>query len=180
MSSSGRDAIVTTPDELRARAIAALAADTLRAGLELKFRAVGTSMIPAIWPGDVLTVQPASVAFPKVGAIALTLARGSLRAHRVVEHRGTAVARSIRTRGDALSMCDPEAPSAEVLGTVVARNGRHFERGLQARGSLIEVLNRVSSYAPVRWLRLKCCALRLRASASGSSWRPSTRHRQVA
>jgi hypothetical protein len=171
---------VTTPNELRASTIAALAADTLRAGIEIKFRAVGTSMIPAIWPGDVLTVHPASSALPKVGAIALALAQGRLQAHRVIEHRGTAGARTIRTRGDALLVCDPEAPVAEVLGTVVARNSRPFERGVLARGALSELLNRICGYAPLRWLRLRYCALRLRASASESSWRPSTRHRQVA
>lgn len=145
-----------TLDQPRSTAIATIVADTLRSGSEVKFRAVGTSMIPAIWPGDVLAIKPSNGALPEVGTLPLTLSDGLLRVHRVIEQ--STMTQSIKTRGDALSSLDPVVLAGEVLGTVVSRNGRSLHQPSGAR----EHLNRLSGKPPLRWLRLKYRMLRLR------------------
>jgi hypothetical protein len=157
------------PDKLRTAALAALTAETLRAGAAVRFRAVGTSMIPAIWPGDVLAIKPLNGWLPEVGAIALTFTQGRLRAHRVVERSAGGAAGWLTTRGDALSSSDPTAQAVEILGVVIARN----DRPLAASHGMRALINRASCRSPLRWLRLKYSALRLRAFVPGPNWRSS-------
>jgi hypothetical protein len=81
-------------------------------------------MLPAIWPGDLLTVAPATKGKPAPGDVALILRDGSWLVHRVVERRMHGDAVALLTRGDALDRSDPATPSAAILGVVIARNGR--------------------------------------------------------
>ena len=66
-----------------------LAAETLRSFGQLRLRVNGASMLPAVWPGDILTItrDAASPALP--GDIVLFGRKGRLVAHRVVEVRNT-------------------------------------------------------------------------------------------
>ncbi|MGH7880775.1 MAG: S24/S26 family peptidase, partial [Candidatus Binataceae bacterium] len=137
----------------RDQAIGELVAEALRAGREVKFRALGSSMIPAVWPGDVLTARPVNTAFPRIGEIALTMSDRGLRAHRVVERRESGQPIVIVTRGDALPASDPIGPASAVLGTIVARNGRPLGSG--SRNPLPSLASRIAGCAPLRWLRLK-------------------------
>lgn len=111
-------------DAARIGAICELLAEALRRGRTVRIRAQGTSMMPALWPGDVLTVAPATNAALAPGAIALTVAGDRLLAHRVTHRIESDGAVSVITRGDALEAIDPPVPAARVLGIVVARNGR--------------------------------------------------------
>ena len=162
----GDKAVVTPPSvtagRVRDETLGLLVAEALRAGREVKFRAIGSSMIPAIWPGDILIAQSAACSFPEPGEVALILNDRGLRAHRIIENREVSQARSIITRGDALAECDAIVPASAVLGRVVSRNGRWLGRDAPASGFFATV-SRMARCVPIRWFRLKIRALRLRA-----------------
>jgi signal peptidase I len=92
-----------------------LIVEALRAGHETRIRVTGTSMIPAIWPGDVLKVSPSTEPPIAKGNIVLSIRGGRLFAHRVVGRVGA----QLITRGDAVNDCDPPVSAAELLGVVV-------------------------------------------------------------
>jgi hypothetical protein len=104
------------------RMVADLYAQALRQGRHVKLRVAGTSMLPAIWPGDTLTVAPLSQSLPAIGEVALQLFDSHLCAHRVVRHIELGCVAGVVTQGDALDAEDPLG--GELLGTVVARNAR--------------------------------------------------------
>src|ERR1700730_7034104 len=83
-------------------------------------------MAPAIWPGDLLTVRPAGEESLAIGQVALTLSGGVMRAHRVVAQGGQTDATEFVTKGDTLDTRDAAVGRAQILGTVVARNGKPF------------------------------------------------------
>jgi len=144
----------------RTSAISELLVEALRAGNAIRIRVNGTSMLPAIWPGDVLTVVPATDAAPAPGDVALTAGHGRLLAHRVIERseRGGAVA--LVTRGDALASADPVAQAGEILGTVVARNGQPVGAAHAARTRLRDnFAGLVARSAPLLALTLKLRAI---------------------
>jgi len=91
-----------------------LVADALRAGAETRVRVMGTSMLPALWPGDVLVIR-GRTAPPSPHDIVLFLRYGRLFAHRVVRTTES----ELVTRGDALTDRDPPLRASEVLGVVV-------------------------------------------------------------
>ena len=91
-----------------------LVADALRAGAETRVRVMGTSMLPALWPGDILVIRGGAPA-PTCGDIVLFLRWRRLFAHRVVR----ATQSQLITRGDALRRRDPPVPPSDVLGVVV-------------------------------------------------------------
>ena len=62
-----------------------LAAEVLRSWGRLRLRATGASMLPAVWPGDVLSVRSQGVVEALPGDIVLFGREGRLVAHRVVE-----------------------------------------------------------------------------------------------
>ena len=99
-----------------------LAADLVRRFGEVQFRVTGTSMLPAVWPGDFLTVRRRSVSQLQPGRIVLCYRDQGFVAHRVVGKRGDCLI----TRGDRLPCQDRPFHAEEVLGEVVtvARRGR--------------------------------------------------------
>jgi signal peptidase len=90
-----------------------LVAEALRAGAEIHVRVMGTSMLPALWPGDILIVRGGLPVTP--GEVVLFMRDRRLFAHRVVRHRGG----DLITRGDALPHCDPPVQISELLGVMV-------------------------------------------------------------
>ncbi len=91
-----------------------LIAEALRAGGEAHVRVMGTSMLPALWPGDILIIRSRATA-PSTGEIVLFLRYGRLFAHRVVRTMES----ELITRGDALPDRDPPVHLSELLGVVV-------------------------------------------------------------
>jgi hypothetical protein len=147
---------VTEP--VRSIAIGELLLASLRAGHAIRIRANGTSMLPAIWPGDVLTLAPSTTAAP--GDVALTLRDGRWLAHRVIERRVEGEAVTLITRGDALDRADPVAASTEVLGIVVARNGRSLQLApTECPRRLMKLAGWVVRSTPLLALTLKLRAL---------------------
>jgi hypothetical protein len=99
-----------------------LATEVLRRFGEVRLRVIGSSMLPAVQPGDVLTIRQCVMSAVECGAIVLFTRDGRLFAHRVVARRNT----HLVTRGDALDGQDPPIRPDQLLGQVVAvtRNGR--------------------------------------------------------
>jgi signal peptidase I len=91
-----------------------LIAEALRLGRSVRIRVTGTSMLPAIWPGDIIAVAHSQMT--SVGDVVLFMRNGRLFAHRVVRRD----AAQFVTRGDAVMDCDPPLPLAQVLGRVTA------------------------------------------------------------
>lgn len=103
-----------------------LAAEVLRSRGTVRLRALGTSMLPAIWPGDALSIesQPPEQMVP--GDIVLVLRGSRFFVHRLIEKRNGQDGSRWITRGDALPHSDPPATAAELLGKIssIARGSK--------------------------------------------------------
>jgi signal peptidase I len=106
-----------------------LAEEVLRHSGRLVLPASGGSMVPAIWPGDRLVVEPASSSNVAPGDIVLFSNEYRFVAHRVVEKNGDADKGRVLTRGDAMAIADAPIRSGEILGKVsfIVRNGKCIE-----------------------------------------------------
>jgi signal peptidase len=96
-----------------------------RRGLQ-QLVAGGLSMLPAVWPGDRLTIRSASIADLGTGDIAAWRTGDRIVVHRVVRAIDLPSGRRLVTRGDAMP-CEDEPVSADaLLGRVVevSRGGR--------------------------------------------------------
>ena len=99
----------------------AQATQALAAFGQLKLRLTGTSMLPALRPGDVVefhSFQPSEAA---TGEIVLFRRDGALVAHRVVG----CTADSLITQGDSLGALDEAVAHADVLGRGVGLTRRN-------------------------------------------------------
>lgn len=106
-----------------------LAAQVLRSTGEIRFVAHGASMVPAIFPGDVLLARHRAIGSTRCGDVALWSRDGRFCAHRVVQRVKTEKENAIVTRGDALQDQDPAIGSEEFLGQVhaIVRRGRQID-----------------------------------------------------
>jgi len=139
----------------RAGVASALAVETLARTGRLRFRANGTSMLPALRPGDELEIV----------ALASELVPGDIvlwrRSERLFVHRVVAIDEAhVRTQGDALLHADPLVPAAEILGRLESyerRGRRRSARRPQAWGRCLGWIMRRSDAATrvfLRWHRL--------------------------
>jgi signal peptidase I len=125
-----------------------LAEEVVRAFGEIRLRVFGTSMAPAMLPGDLVTIQRAGLAEISAGEVVLFLKDGRLFVHRVVGHEVIAPAtnsnKEVRliTRGDRLLQNDPPVSSQELLGRVVwvERDDRRIELAREPNGALARLL----------------------------------------
>jgi signal peptidase len=101
-----------------------LVADVARAFGEVRLKVTGASMVPAVWPGDILVVKRLNNDELQPGQIVLCLREGGLMAHRMIRRTGD----RLITRGDSLLHSDPPVHGSEVVGPVtsILRNGRHI------------------------------------------------------
>jgi len=95
----------------------------------LRLRVTGCSMLPSVWPGDVLLARRLHIAKISKGDIVLFNREGRLVAHRMVSTIGGPEDPRLITRGDAQLEPDPPVTAAELLGKVVSilRAGKWFE-----------------------------------------------------
>jgi len=141
--------VLETPFGASSASVAA--ADSIRSNGSVSIRAAGSSMIPSIWPGEILLVRRVAIAEVCPGEVVLAERGGKLFAHRVVEVRGEGSGARIVTQGDALAASDPEISEAELLGRVaaIARGGEWREPkthlGMGAR--ILRAIVRRSSFA---------------------------------
>ena len=103
-----------------------LAADVLHHFGEVHFVAQGSSMIPSIYPGDLLTVRSESIADARCGEIVLFLLSGRFFVHRVMRKWPERNRIVFATRGDALTQEDPSVDGSQLLGRVtsIVRHGK--------------------------------------------------------
>jgi phage repressor protein C with HTH and peptisase S24 domain len=117
-----------------------LAAEVLQSYRELRLRVTGPSMLPAIWPGDILSIHPCGVAEAGLGDILLFTRDGRLFAHRVVSRSGECLV----TRGDGVPDLDPPVKPGELIGRVfeIVRGRKRLrpKRKLSLGGRIAAVL----------------------------------------
>jgi len=106
--------------EERAAVEMALAEEVLRSYGRLRIVARGSSMVPSIFPGDVLVVKRDPLARLRPGQIVLASREGRFFAHRVVRLTALGGKPRVITRGDALRQNDPAFQQEEILGRVTA------------------------------------------------------------
>lgn len=98
----------------------ALLADILRRSGSLpqgvRLRVYGESMLPALWPGDVVEITSCSLEDVRPGEIVLALRDGRLFLHRFVAR---CTPETFLLRGDSMSHADPLYPSEALLGRLV-------------------------------------------------------------
>jgi len=98
-------------------------------------RVSGTSMVPAIRPGDLISVERARAGEISPGEIVVFAWEGRLIAHRVVARTGSPDEGYLVTRGDRTRRNDALVSSAELIGRVA-----RIERG----GSRVRARSRLN------------------------------------
>ncbi|MGA8491037.1 MAG: S24/S26 family peptidase [Terriglobales bacterium] len=132
-----------------------LAADVLRAGGSIRLQALGSSMLPSIWPGDVLRIERKPAEEVVAGDIVLVARAGRFFVHRLIEKRESGWV----TRGDSLSQNDETVAEAQVLGKV---SHIHRKSGVLVPSSRGSRLSRTLAWMFRRSDRLRNIALRIR------------------
>lgn len=109
-----------------------LVAEVVSSFGEVRLKVTGASMIPVLWPGDVITVRHETAEL-QPGQIVLYRREGKLVAHRIVRNENGLVV----TRGEALPQDDRPVQGVDIVGRVVGvvRNGRSadFEQSQWSR-----------------------------------------------
>ena len=142
-----------------------LAAEVLRSTGQLRIKAIGTSMLPTLWPGDLLTIRLHEFERVLPGELILYARQNRFFVHRVIRKLVRDRCHMLVTRGDALPHPDLPIGAQDFLGKVVAieRAGRFLTNSTTRTwwGSLLGlVLSRCD------WLR--AVTLRLQRARSGS------------
>jgi signal peptidase len=142
-----------------------LVAGSLRAGHEVRVRVAGSSMVPALWPGDELLVRALPLAEPSRGDLLLFVRDGRLCTHRLVDMLDQAGGARLITRGDAALQCDPPVAPSEILGRValIMRGGRDIPISLSPARRLLSIGIRHSDF--IRRAALKIHSVRRRSWA---------------
>jgi signal peptidase I len=118
-----------------------LAAEVLRSFGRLRLRATGASMLPTLWPGDVLSICGRDASSAKPGDIVLFERAGKLVAHRVVKRILLHDKIHWVTRGDSVEGDDAPVSSHELLGRVIA-----IKRGSRLIAPHRSVASRMASW----------------------------------
>jgi len=141
-----------------------LAEEVVRKFGEVRLRVSGTSMVPSILPGDLVSIQKASLPDISAGEIVVYLRKGRFVVHRVVDRNAAGTADHpegprLITRGDRLRQDDAPVTELELLGRVVSIERDDRKVALPAAGSnramvrLLQASDRVTSL----YLRLAAC-----------------------
>ena len=158
----GTGAVGNIPEVIQAERTA-LAADVLRRFGRLRMQVHGESMLPVLWPRDVVEFVRCSIAEVRPGEIVLAQRGGQFYVHRFVARRHP---NGFLLRGDSMPAADPAFPDESLLGRLVSRAG-HATNGrppLQLRpwswalGRLIahsETTRRVTLKFHASWLAVR-------------------------
>jgi signal peptidase I len=134
--------------------------------LELK----GTSMLPSLWPGDLLTIEYVAHDEIAPGDMVLVLRESRFFVHRLIEKQQSQERILWITRGDAVPQNDPPITASELLGRVagVRRGKSSFvpaRRLSPFQSALAQMLCRWHHF---RGLALRIHAARLQAGPARS------------
>jgi len=141
MSGSSRNFLMLENTASTARsswnAGSALVADALRRSGRSRLQVHGESMLPALWPGDVVEIASCSLKDVRPGEIVLALRDGRFFLHRLA---APGTLNGFVLRGDSMPGSDPQFPAEALLGRLVSKaDGR---RGVSGLG--------------VKWFGVKC------------------------
>ena len=131
-----------------------LATEVLRSGGAIRLQALGTSMLPSIWPGDVLSIAPAPGKDVVPGDIVLVVRDGRFFVHRLIEKRGS----HWITRGDSLPQNDEAVTEDKVLGKVSLI---HRKTGDIVPSSLVSPFGHTLAWMMCRWDLFRNPSLRI-------------------
>lgn len=140
-----------------------LAVEVLRASGRVRLAARGYSMLPNLWPGDVLTLQTTTPDQVAPADVILCSRDGNFSIHRVLRREDSGGQLCLITRGDSMSQEDAPVKSGELLGKVVAieRDGR-----LLSHIPACTPLSRTVGLALGSWGHLRSMVLRWRKRRS--------------
>src|ERR1039458_6687210 len=133
----------------------ALAADALRRAGHLRLCVHGESMLPTLWPGDVVEIATCSMEDVRSAEIVLAEREGRFFLHRFI---APCTPNGFRLRGDSMSACDPQYPPEALLGRLVRRTDgrRRLSSATPLRASLSRALGVLLCHCAVaRRLALK-------------------------
>ena len=99
----------------------ALAADALRAGGRLLLQVRGESMLPMLWPRDVVEIASCSIEEARPGDIVLALRGGRFFLHRFLARCEPS---GFLLQGDSMPSPDPRFPDEALLGRLAGREDR--------------------------------------------------------
>ena len=138
-----------------------LAEEVVRTFGDVRLRVIGTSMVPSILPGDLVSIHRAGLQDISPGEVVLFSRNGRLVIHRVVDRKVVATADRLGepcliTRGDRLRHDDPPVSSNELLGRVISieRGNRKVELLTHKSNRLIARLLQASDRVTYLYLRL--------------------------
>jgi signal peptidase I len=135
-----------------------LVAEALQLSGTARIRVFGTSMFPAVLPGDVLVVQRKEIGRLVLGDIVLFKRDDRLFAHRVVGQMDRNGVPCVVTSGDSLPANDPPVFPHELLGSVtsIVRGTRQISPQATLFQQLISSLLRNSDFLSRCFLWLLC------------------------
>jgi hypothetical protein len=107
----------------------ALVADALRRSGRSRLQVHGESMLPALWPGDVVEIASCSLKDVRPGEIVLALRDGRFFLHRLA---APGTLNGFVLRGDSMPGSDPQFPAEALLGRLVSKAGER--RGVSGFG----------------------------------------------
>jgi hypothetical protein len=142
-----------------------LAAEMLRCRGIVYLTAWGTSMLPSVWPGDLLTIHSTACAEVVPGDIVLVLRNSRFFVHRLVERRRVQDCLSWITRGDAMPHNDPPAAASELLGRVASI--RRANRSL-VPSRRVPLLHSALAWMLCRWDRFRNLTLKIHTASLGA------------
>ncbi len=149
--------IPSTP-EIREDPKLALAAEVLLRHGSIALKASGMSMLPALWPGDLLTIQRPVYDEIAAGDIVLVLRDDRFFIHRLVGWQLGRNGLLSVTRGDAMPQDDPPAAASEVLGRVTSiRRGNRTSVPRRR----VSTLHSAVAWMLCHWGRFRSLALRI-------------------
>jgi signal peptidase I len=137
-----------------------LAAEMLRGHGRVCLELRGTSMLPSLWPGDLLTIQNAAYCEVVPGDIVLVMRDNRFFVHRLIERQQDRDRILWITRGDSVPQNDPPVSASELLGLVVGvRRGHHS----LVPSREVSRLRSVLAWMLCRWDHFRGLALRIHA-----------------
>lgn len=139
----------------------ALVGEMLRRRETVRLELRGTSMLPSLWPGDLLTIQSAAYDELVPGDIVLVMRDNRFFVHRLVERRRDQDCIWWITRGDAVPQNDAPVAAWELLGQVSgARRGQRIFVPSRRVSRLCSAL----AWMLCRWGRFRSLALNIHAA----------------
>lgn len=149
-----------------------LAAEVVSSFGSVRLRVTGTSMVPAVRPGDLLSIRRVDLGEASSGDVVLVMRGDRLFAHRVVARGGSSRDAYLLTRGDRLLKNDPPVFRSHLLGRVtsIERGGRQVRprAWLKRSDGLLGRILRASDRSTFLFVRLT--ALWRALSGEGVTW----------